>query len=89
MITDEMMDDYEYLPCDILRRREGENPDEYFYAVSLDLGDDDHVVLEHFPRRAFKFEDRSNTSDVFNSNFFRHDIRIPDDLFPDTWKNIN
>jgi hypothetical protein len=84
-ITDEMMDDFDWVPCEILRRREGDEPDEYLYALSF--SDNDGVVLEDFPRRAFKFYDKSSTSDAFNSNVFRHDIRIPDDLFPDTWKN--
>lgn len=87
LITDEIMGQFQYVPCEILRRREGENPDEHLYAVSLKIHDKD-VVLEDFPRRAFRFMDPSMTSDVFNSNVFRHDIRIPDDLFPDTWKNI-
>ena len=39
------------------------------------------------PLEAFRFFDRAYTTDMFQANSFRHDIRIPDHLFPDLWKN--
>jgi SET domain len=84
-ITEAMMSDYDYVECEILRRRKGEEQGEYLYAVfSSSHGD---YMVEDVPRFGFKFEDQPGTTDIFNSNAFRHDIRIPDELFPKTWKN--
>eukprot|EP00536_Pseudo-nitzschia_multiseries_P007647 jgi/Psemu1/256427/estExt_Genewise1Plus.C_1820001 len=46
-------------------------------------------ILTKLPRRAFLFEDLSYTQDLFLPNAFRHKIGIPDDVFPDAWKNKN
>jgi len=48
----------------------------------------DIVTVLNVPRRGLKFEDLSYTTDQFLSNAFREYIRIPDDIFPDAWKNI-
>ena len=62
----------------------------YTAAISIlnDEGADETVLIEDVPREAFSFEDRPYTSDLFLDNAFRHDIRIPDDMFPDAWKNV-
>jgi len=39
------------------------------------------------PRDAFTYFNRPYTTDMFLANAFRHDIRIPDDLFPEAWRN--
>ncbi len=46
------------------------------------------VTAKDVPRRALKFEDRSYTMDQFLDNAFREYIRIPDEIFPDAWKNL-
>jgi SET domain len=89
-LAESIMDDHEYVKCEILRRRDAnanakERDGEYFYAVAYSL-DGDRLV-EDVPRQAFKFDDLPSTTDIYISNAFRHDIRIPDDLFPETWKN--
>ena len=43
--------------------------------------------LVDVPRHAFQYRDRPYTTDMFLRNAFRHDIRIPDHLFPEVWKN--
>ena len=48
----------------------------------------DIVTAKDIPRRALKFEDRSYTMDQFLDNAFREYIRIPDEIFPDAWKNM-
>jgi hypothetical protein len=40
------------------------------------------------PREAIRFVDRPYTSDIHLPNAFRHPIGIPDELFPDAWKNL-
>lgn len=46
------------------------------------------ITARHVPRRALKFEDKSYTTDQFLDNAFREYIRIPDELFPEAWKNL-
>lgn len=77
----------------------GTNHDDVFlYTVHLyreieredDDNDDDpyqHSILYNIPRFAIRFFDAPYTDDTFLMNAFRHDIRIPDHLFPTSWKN--
>lgn len=44
--------------------------------------------LNKVPRQAFGYYNLHWTTDQFLPNAFRHDIRIPDDLFPKAWKNL-
>jgi hypothetical protein len=46
------------------------------------------LILFDLPRDAFFFRDVPYGRDHHQSWSFRHDIRIPDDMFPDVWKNI-
>lgn len=46
------------------------------------------AIVHEAPREAFTFEDARYTSDIFLPNAFRHDIRIPDEIFPTSWKNV-
>jgi len=49
---------------------------EYFWALLFDA-----------PRDAFYFEDQKKHRHHHQTWSFRHDIRIPDDIFPDAWRN--
>lgn len=74
--------------CEILRR-ENVNDETFYAAILGDKSDEDkNILLEKLPREAFEFADAPYTTDVFLRNAFRHDIRIPDDMFPDAWKNL-
>ena len=44
-------------------------------------------ALFDVPRAAFYFKDQSYSRHHHQSWSFRHDMRIPDNLFPDVWKN--
>jgi len=44
--------------------------------------------LRKLPRQAITFFDRPHTSDIHLLNAFRHDIRAPNELFPEIWKNV-
>ncbi|CAJ1942276.1 unnamed protein product [Cylindrotheca closterium] len=60
------------------------------YTAVLGIGGEgaeEMVLLENLPREAFEFQDRPHTEDLFLPNAFRHDIRIPDEMFPEAWKN--
>ncbi|CAJ1942290.1 unnamed protein product [Cylindrotheca closterium] len=74
--------------CEILRREEM-NGQTLYAAVLADRNNTDkNVLLEHLLREAFEFSDAPYTTDVFLRNAFRHEIRIPDDMFPEAWKNL-
>ena len=77
--------------CEIMRRREVNGRVLYTAVISKDDDDEEEKeeskLVEDVPREAFLFVDRPYTADIFLSNAFRHDIRIPDDIFPESWKN--
>jgi hypothetical protein len=43
-----------------------------------------HIVT-HVPRRAVRFSDKIYTTDQHLENAFRHEIGVPDDIFPEQW----
>ena len=47
-----------------------------------------HVVT-HIPRGAIRFTDRIHSTDQHLPNAFRHEIGIPDEIFPQHWMDLN
>jgi hypothetical protein len=48
-----------------------------------------HVhLVSHVPRNAIVFSDRPYTTDPHLDNAFRHPIGLPDNLFPEAWKDL-
>jgi hypothetical protein len=89
-------DDGTLVPCDILRYRYDEQMNEILYTVVFEApgqendADDSRTAAgrsEEVPREAIQFRDRPYTTDMFMENTFRHDIPIPDALFPSAWEN--
>mmetsp|Transcript_25211 Transcript_25211/g.41873 ORF Transcript_25211/g.41873 Transcript_25211/m.41873 type:complete len:491 (+) Transcript_25211:11-1483(+) len=75
---------------EVLRREvDAENRTWYTVVILKDKTDDEkqEKKIRQVPREAFSFFDRPYTSDMHLDNAFRHDIRIPDHLFPQLWKN--
>ena len=73
------------LPCRILERdilSDGNN----VYTAELRTGGE-IAVLYNIPRYAIEFVDHSYMSDQYLLDAFRHEIGIPDDIFPDSWKH--
>jgi hypothetical protein len=74
--------------CEILRSKKQYGRTVYAAVLAnKDSHDASPVLVEDLPREAFEFQDRPHTTDMFLRNAFRHDIRIPDDIFPEVWKN--
>ena len=71
--------------CDVLRRRH--DGTRMLYVIAL-RRDDVWELLDNVPQEALFFQDRPYSTDMFLHNAFRHDIRIPDDIFPKKWKNV-
>jgi hypothetical protein len=75
--------------CEILRFKRIVNGTVLYTTTVFDLEEDEFLpdLVKDVPREAFVFVDRPSTSDMALPNAFRHDIRIPDELFPEAWKN--
>ena len=73
----------ELIRCKLLASKQLGNG-KYSYTVLYREGSPPAAGM---PREAFLFRDNPYSTDIFLPNSFRHDIRIPDELFPDSWKN--
>lgn len=71
-------------PVDILAREETTGG-EIMYTIR---DDEEKRIVGDLPRLAFYFFDKPHTTDMFLTNAFRHEIGIPDDLFPTGWRNV-
>jgi hypothetical protein len=45
-------------------------------------------ILTDVPRRAIEVRDKVYAKDEFARGAFRHAMMMPDDVFPEAWKNI-
>ena len=95
---------YEFLPvlrkdkhrvyCNVLMRRQEDLPagsdPEYTYTVELRTEgvDTEGIVVHKYKSDAIFLYDRAFSSDWHLRNSFRHTIMVPDDVFPETWKNL-
>jgi SET domain len=74
-----------------LERKQVENSSAvvpYTYKVQWASKAGKTTVVEGVPHEALVFFDKPGTSDQFVDNAFRHYIGIPDDIFPDAWRNL-
>jgi SET domain len=76
-------------PCVVLESRLDNNSNRYLYkSVLKDIDEPfDAFEVQDAPLEIFHFVDIPYTSDAYLPNAFRHDIRIPDRLFPEAWRN--
>ena len=75
-------------PNDNLSDEDMEKAKEAAEEEGTDLPTSQRIKVTNVPRRALKFEDLAYTQDQFLENAFREYIRIPDEIFPEAWKNI-
>ena len=80
------------------------NDNNYYYTVAVenrphmppeeviqnqnDQGDDQEHVVTDVPAAAIRLADEPYTTDQHLANAFRHEIHIPDDVFPEAWKDL-
>eukprot|EP00977_Amphora_coffeiformis_P006114 scaffold1323_cov160-Amphora_coffeaeformis.AAC.19 len=76
------------IECRVLERKPGTGSRTLYTIEILDEDSNTKKVLDDVPQEALFFQDRPYTSDQFLDNAFRHDIRIPDEIFPEAWKNL-
>ena len=67
--------------CRVTRRTDG---GENLYRVRLHI--EQWETREQVPREAIRFFDEPHTTQLHWSNAFRHEMHIPDHLFPSKWK---
>jgi len=78
-------------PCDVLSRNITDNGDTaYSIRILYDISHDNYqvripAVREGVPREAIQFVEKMTVPTV---NAFRHEIGIPDEIFPTRWKSI-
>lgn len=81
--------DHPGFPCYILERNQTDDGD-FLYKIEVGImykKNEEWVVIEDIPRAAVRFFDIPYSTDMHLSFAFRHDIRIPDDIFPEKWRN--
>jgi hypothetical protein len=64
-----------------IRNRYGLSPEQRIPKGEL------HIVT-HVPRQAIRFSDKIYTTDQHLENAFRHEIGLPDGIFPELWKDL-
>ena len=89
--------------CNVTKRHEFDDEAEgnsklnhkYLYTVELEVRkpfgnsfiSEFHEII-NVPREAIAFENLPYTSDMFLKNSFRHEMKLPDDIFPEAWMNL-
>jgi hypothetical protein len=88
----EKEDEY-FIEVDVLRREVDKRGNTWWYVVPRDHGPKEKEklikpkIISKVPLEAFKFFDQAYTTDFTQPNAFRHDMRIPNHLFPEVWRN--
>lgn len=84
---------FEYgYPCQVWDRFKDDGRDLYSVTLQLDDGIDRMLTWLNrtdVPRSAIRFFDRPYTSDIHHETSFRHEIAVPDSVFPEQWRNMN
>ncbi|KAL3940231.1 MAG: hypothetical protein SGBAC_005191 [Bacillariaceae sp.] len=81
--------DDKYVACDVLERRHLDDDSvAATYTVQLSLAENKVVVVQGVSRpEGIDLLDKVFSQDMHLPQAFRHPISIPDDIFPETWKN--
>mmetsp|Transcript_6776 Transcript_6776/g.11044 ORF Transcript_6776/g.11044 Transcript_6776/m.11044 type:complete len:673 (+) Transcript_6776:77-2095(+) len=97
MVNCQIVERYEKGEADSSDDDENKTNHKYLYVVEVDVersvdGDDtsfhEHYLITDVPWNAIKFVEKPYTSDIFLKNAFRHEMKIPDEIFPKSWTNV-
>lgn len=72
--------------CSVIDRTQDDNG-RYLYTVRYRDDQSDTRIVKNVPEEGVELKDRLRTADWHMKNAFRHEIMIPDDMFPESWKN--
>jgi hypothetical protein len=71
--------------CEIIDRyRKG---DSYWYDVKIE-GSPENEILTGMPQEGIVFEAGRYCNDMHLPNAFRHEIEVPDDMYPELWRDL-
>lgn len=87
--------EYDFQTCRALKRYQtADGETRYVVQTYAEIEDkwhcyeDNHFVIFDFPRDGFNFRDAMYAFDHSQPWAFRHDMRIPEELMPEKWKNL-
>lgn len=72
--------------CDVMSNKEDK------YSVIAYMGDEDNdkeVTIDNMPRNAITYVDALYSTDQYLKGTFRHEIRVPDGMFPKIWLDLD
>ena len=79
----------ESVPCEIIERKGSDSQDNYNYIVSiLEPQTKEKKIVTDVPRPNIELTHRPYTRDHNLPNSFRHEIGIPDEIFPFHWLDL-
>lgn len=59
-----------------------------FVPSEVVIPDGEKHIMTGIPRDAIEIRDKMYTKDEYMPNSFRHEMMMPDDIFPDAWMNL-
>ena len=59
------------------------------YNMEYAIPSGENHILADVPRWAIEIRDKLYSKDEFIQNSFRHEMMMPDEIFPETWKNLH
>jgi hypothetical protein len=82
-------------PCHVLKRQKDDKQGTLFTVQILNrygLTKQERVpsihIVTHVPRKAIRFSDKLYTTDQHMEIAFRHEVGVPNDVFPEQWKDL-
>jgi hypothetical protein len=92
-ITDRYEKEYEY---DLFTDDGDKITHMYLYEIEIktkkSVGEEtpfhEHHIITDVPWNAIRFYEKPYTSDVFLKHAFRHEMKLPDEIFPKAWMNL-
>jgi SET domain len=72
----------------VYRRVHSIRPVSVTYTVLIER-EDDMARVENVPRIAIRFFDKEYKADYLSRSAFRHEIHIPDHIFPSAWRDLS
>lgn len=82
----EKVDEY-FWPCEIINRKIDGQSNTWYTVVVTDEDKIETVKFPNIPREGIRFFDKPYTSNIHWSSSFRHDMKVPEELFPVAWRN--
>ena len=90
-------DEFDVWPCDVLSKEKDENGSDIYEVEIFQKSNEEETVwymndyrriLTNVTKDILLFRPAQYTSDQHLSGVFRSHLRIPDEMFPEQWKNI-